>query len=73
MNKTTQIGIDGILDQSVSMNKNLPSRGIGISDECVYDQITISKHVRAENLKGYNFRNIFQQLINQVFTFEPRG
>ena len=38
MNKTTQIGIDGILDQSDSMNKNLPSRGIGISDECVYDQ-----------------------------------
>ena len=37
MNKTTQIGIDGILDQSDSMNKNLPSRGIGISDECVYD------------------------------------
>ena len=39
MNKTTQIGIDGILDQSDSMNKNLPSQGIGISDQCVYDQI----------------------------------
>ena len=26
------------LDQSDSMNKNLPSRGIVISDESVYDQ-----------------------------------
>ena len=27
-----------LLDESDSMNKNLRSRGIGLSDECVYDQ-----------------------------------
>ena len=29
--------IDQTLDESESENKNLPSRGIKISDECVYD------------------------------------
>ena len=32
------------LEQSDSMNKNLPSRGIGISDECVYDQNLYSRN-----------------------------
>ena len=37
MYKTTPIGIDGIFEEQESENKKVPSRGIRISDECVYD------------------------------------
>ena len=36
--------IDRILDESDSRNKKQPSRGIGLSDECVYDQISKGKN-----------------------------
>ena len=41
MNKTTPIGIDGIFEELFLRNKNLQSRRITISDECVYEQIII--------------------------------
>ena len=38
MNKTTPKGIDGTFKELFSRNKNLWSRGIKFSDECVYDR-----------------------------------